>query len=170
MSSETIGRDAKLSVDATDLRIHDILQSKADVPIADIAQRVGLSQTPCWRRIQRLERDGIIRSKIAVVNSVAVGLKLTVMVFVQVADHTPEQLAHFASVIASLPQVIEAHRLAGAFDYVLHVVVEDTAAYERFYSTLIARVPLKSVTSHIALECVKDRSPLPLRHAVDEKK
>jgi Lrp/AsnC family transcriptional regulator len=162
MSSETTGRDIKPAVDATDLRILAILQADAAVPIAEIAHRVGLSQTPCWRRIQRLERDGIIRARIAVINPLAVGLKQVVMVFVQMIDHTPERLNEFARVLADMPEVIEAHRLAGVHDYILHVIAEDNVAYEQFYTKLIARVPLKSVTSHIALECVKERAPFPL--------
>lgn len=159
MSSE---KPARQNIDAIDRRILAILQEDASIPIAEIASLVGLSQTPCWRRIQRLEREGVITRRAAVLNPAKVGLGVTALVFIQAPDHSMQWLARFADTVKAFPEVVEAHRLAGDIDYVLQVVATDMAAYDRFYARLIAAVPLKSVTTRFALEGVKTRAPLPL--------
>ena len=139
-----------------------LLQENADTPIAEIASRVSLSQTPCWNRIKKLERDGVIRRRVALLDPARVGLGLTVLVFVEASEHRPQVLEGFAQALAAMPEVIEAHRLAGQFDFMLQVVVADTAAYDRFYARLIEVAPIKSVTSHMVMGELKPRSPLPM--------
>jgi Lrp/AsnC family transcriptional regulator len=149
-------------LDAIDRRILMLLQENADTPIAEIASRVSLSQTPCWNRIKKLERDGVIRGRVAVLDPARIGLGLTVLVFVEASEHRPQALEGFAQALAAMPEVIEAHRLAGRFDFMLQVVVADTAAYDRFYARLIGVAPIKSVTSHMVMGELKPRSPLPM--------
>ncbi len=151
-----------MALDAIDRRILGLLQKNAETPIAEIAAQVGLSQTPCWNRIKKLEREGVIRGRVAILDPASVGLGLTVLVFLEAVEHAPESLEKFAQALSSLPEVIEAHRLAGQFDFMLQVAVADTAAYDRFYARLIKSIAIKSVTSHMVMGSVKLRSPLPL--------
>jgi Lrp/AsnC family transcriptional regulator len=130
--------------------------------IAEVADRVGLSQTPCWKRIQRLESEGIIERRVALLNPEKLGLGLTVFVSVETSDHSQEWLARFAEMVTAMPEVLEFYRMAGDVDYMLRVVVPDMAAYDLFYKRLIASVPLKNVSSRFAMERVKASTVLPI--------
>src|ERR1044072_6686120 len=103
-------------LDRTDRKILGILQEDASIPIAEVAARVGLSQTPCWRRIQRLRSDGVIERTVSLVRPEAVGLGLTVFITIEARDHSPEWLDNFTNVVAALPEVLEVHRMAGDID------------------------------------------------------
>ena len=150
-------------MDATDLQILSLLQRDATLSIAEIGQRVGLSQTPCWRRIQRLEADGVIERRVALLNPEKLGFGLTVFVSIETHDHSHDWLAQFADIVAGMPEVLELYRMAGDVDYMLRVLVADMAAYDAFYKRLIATVPLKNVTSRFAMERVKATTALPIR-------
>ncbi|MDP4024210.1 Lrp/AsnC family transcriptional regulator [Methylobacterium sp. NEAU 140] len=149
-------------MDAIDLKILGLLQQDATLSIAAIGERVGLSQTPCWKRIQRLEADGVIDRRVAVLDPVKLGLGLTVFVSIETADHSQDWLERFADTVASMPEVLEFYRMAGDVDYMLRVVVADMQAYDAFYKRLIATLPLKNVTSRFAMEKVKSTTALPL--------
>lgn len=149
-------------LDAVDRRILRLLQDDATLAIADIAERVGLSQTPCWKRIQRLEATGVITRRVALVAPEKVGLGLTVYVAVETSDHSVDWLAAFTERASSLPEVIELHRMAGDVDYLLRVVVPDMAAYDAFYRRLIEGLPLKKVTSRFVMERLKATTALPI--------
>lgn len=149
-------------LDSIDLRILDALQQDATLPVGEIAARVGLSQTPCWRRIQRMRADGIITATVALVSPEAVGLGLTVFINVEAADHSPAWLARFTAMTEARPEVLEVHRLAGHADYLLKVVVKDMAAFDRFYREMISEIPMKNVSSNIAMERVKVTTAYPL--------
>ena len=149
-------------LDRIDRKILDIMQQDASLAVAEIASRVGLSQTPCWRRIQRLRADGIIEAVVALVDPQAIGLGLTVFVEVEARDHSPEWLAKFTHAVIAKPEVLEVHRMAGDIDYLLRVAVPDMAAFDTFYRELIASVPLKNVSSHFAMEAVKDGTAYPV--------
>ena len=149
-------------LDRTDRRILAILQEDASLPIAEVASRVGLSQTPCWRRIQRLRSDGVIERTVSLVKPEAIGLGLTVFITIEARDHSPEWLASFTAVVAAMPEVLEVHRMAGDIDYLLRVAVADMAAFDGFYRELIAAVPLKNVSSHFAMERVKSSTAYPV--------
>jgi Lrp/AsnC family transcriptional regulator len=142
-------------MDGTDLKILAILQEDASLPVAEIASRVNLSQTPCWRRIQRLEERGVIQKRVALVDPDAVGLGLTVFIEIETGDHSSEWLGRFADMVAEMPEVMEVHRMAGDVDYLLRVAVANMNAYDAFYRRLIALLPLKNVTSRFAMERVK---------------
>jgi Lrp/AsnC family transcriptional regulator len=149
-------------LDRVDRKILTILQTDASLAVSDIASQVGLSQTPCWRRMQRLRNDGIVEATVALVNPEAIGVGLTVFVAVEARDHTPEWLQQFTAAVISRSDVLEVHRMAGDVDYLLRVAVRDMAAFDAFYRELIAAVPLKNVSSHFAMERVKDTTAYPI--------
>ena len=151
-------------MDETDLKILAILQEDSALAVAEVAKRVNLSQTPCWRRIQRMERDGVIRGRVALVDPEAIGLGLSIFVEVETGDHSADWLARFAAAVAEMPEVMEVYRMAGDVDYLLRIAVPSMAAYDDFYRRLIAALPLKNVTSRFAMERVKSTTAFPLAH------
>ena len=149
-------------MDATDRKILAILQEDASLSVAEIANRVNLSQTPCWRRIQKLEERGIIQRRVALVDPDAIGLGLTVFVEIETGDHSGEWLDRFASGVSEMPEVMEVYRMAGDVDYLLRLAVANMAAFDAFYRRLISLLPLKNVTSRFAMERVKFTTVYPL--------
>jgi Lrp/AsnC family transcriptional regulator len=145
-------------MDRIDRDILRILQADANVPIASIADKVGLSQTPCWKRIRKLEQTGVIEKRVALVNPEKIGLGITVFVSIQAPDHSEGWLSSFAEKVAAMPEVMEFYRMAGDVDYMLRVVVADMASYDGFYKRLISAVSLKSVTSRFAMERIKSET------------
>lgn len=145
-------------MDAIDRKILTILQENAGIAIADLARSVGLSPTPCWKRVQKLEAAHVITGRVALVDPQKIGLGLTVFVSIETEDHSQPWLAKFAAAVKSMPEVMDIYRMAGDVDYLLRVVVADTGAYDAFYRRLIAAVPLKKVTSRFAMERVKSSS------------
>ena len=149
-------------MDATDLKILSILQEDASISVAEIAAQVNLSQTPCWRRIQRLEEAGVIIGRVALLDPVAIGVGLTVFVEIETGDHSNEWLERFAAAILELPEVMEVYRMAGDVDYLLRVAVANMDAFDSFYRRLIALLPMKNVTSRFAMERVKSTTAYPI--------
>ena len=149
-------------MDAIDRKIVALLQDDASLSLAQIAHRVGLSQSPCWKRIQRLEADGVITRRVALVDQDKIGLGLSVFVSIESGDHSEAWLKTFATSVAAMPEVIEFYRMAGDVDYMLRVVVADMRAYDQFYKKLIGSVPLKNVTSRFAMEKIKSVTALPV--------
>jgi Lrp/AsnC family transcriptional regulator len=149
-------------MDDIDRKILDLLQRDATLSVAEIGQRVGLSQTPCWKRIQRLEAAGVILRRVAILDAEKLGLGLTVFVSVETGDHSQEWLERFAETVSAMPEVTEFNRMAGDVDYLLRVVVRDMKEYDRFYKRLIAAAPLKNVTSRFAMEQIKSTTVLSL--------
>lgn len=150
-------------MDQTDLKILALLQEDASRSVASIAEQVNLSQTPCWRRIQRLQASGVIERSVAILNPRAIGMDLTVLVAIETNDHSSEWLTRFRDVLAAMPEVMEVYRMAGDIDYLLRVAVRDMADYDDFYTRLIDQVPLKNVSSRFAMERVKFTTAYPLR-------
>lgn len=142
-------------MDQTDRKILAILQADSSLPIAEVAARVNLSQTPCWRRIQRLEANGVIQRKVAIVDPEKVGIGVQVLVAIETGDHTPDWLQRFEGAMQEMPEVMEVHRTTGDIDYLMRVAVADMPAYDAFYKKLIATVPIKKVTSRFSVERVK---------------
>jgi Lrp/AsnC family transcriptional regulator len=149
-------------MDAIDRKILLTLQEDASLSVAEIGQRVGLSSTPCWKRIQRLEADGVIQRRVAIVDQDKIGLGITVFVSVETDDHSQDWLGRFATLVSEMPEVMEFYRMAGDVDYMLRVVAADMQAYDAFYKRLIAAVPLKNVTSRFAMEKIKLTTMLPI--------
>jgi Lrp/AsnC family transcriptional regulator len=152
-------------MDAIDRKILAVVQQDASLSVAEIGQRVGLSSTPCWKRLQRLEADGVITKRVALIAPEKVGLGITVFVSIETGDHSNEWLKKFADVVSAMPEVMEFYRMAGDVDYMLRVVVADIAGYDGFYKKLIATVPLKNVTSRFAMERIKSTTALPISEA-----
>ncbi len=152
-------------MDAIDRRILALLQQDATLSVAQLADRVGLSTTPCWKRVQKLEASGVITGRVALVSPEAVGLGLSVFVAIEAGDHSQAWMERFAQAVAAMPEVMEAYRMAGEVDYMLRVAVTDMAAYDRFYKRLIAAVQPRNVTSRFAMERMKHSTALPLAGA-----
>ena len=150
-------------MDAIDRKILSVLQEDASLSVAEIGNRVGLSSTPCWKRIQKLEAEGVISRRVAVVDPDKVGLGVAVFVAIETGDHSDEWLARFADVVKAMPEVMEFYRMAGDVDYMLRVVVASIQDYDAFYKRLISAVPLKNVTSRFAMERIKSTTALPIR-------
>jgi Lrp/AsnC family transcriptional regulator len=149
-------------MDAIDRKILTVLQDDCSLSVAEIGARVGLSSTPCWKRIQRLEADGVILKRVALVEQDRLGLGVTVFVSIETGDHSQAWLTRFAEVVQAMPEVMEFYRMAGDIDYMLRVVVADIASYDAFYKRLIATIPLKNVTSRFAMEKIKATTALPI--------
>ena len=154
--------NASRRIDTIDRKILTVLQENAALSVAEIGERVGLSSTPCWKRIQRLEVDGIIKGKVALVDQNKIGLGLSVFVSVESGDHSDAWLKTFAEVVSAMPEVMEFYRMAGDVDYMLRVVVADMQSYDLFYKKLIGAVALKNVTSRFAMEKIKSVTALPV--------
>jgi Lrp/AsnC family transcriptional regulator len=149
-------------MDAIDRKILAVVQEDASLSVAEIGNRVGLSSTPCWKRIQRLESEGVIMRRVALIDPAKIGLGITVFVSIETGDHSQEWLQRFAQTVGAMPEVMEFYRMAGDVDYMLRVVVADIAGYDAFYKKLIGTVPLKNVTSRFAMEKIKSTTALPI--------
>ncbi|MDA8021394.1 MAG: Lrp/AsnC family transcriptional regulator [Gammaproteobacteria bacterium] len=149
-------------MDSVDRKILYHLQNDADLTIKEIAQKVHLSPTPCWKRIQRLEDAGVIRARVALLDPAKVGAGVTVFIAVRTDQHNIEWSEKFAREMKSIPEVMEIYRMSGTVDYLLRVVVPDIAAFDRIYKTIIGRVSLTDVTSMFAMEQMKYTTALPV--------
>ena len=149
-------------MDAIDRKILALLQQDASHSVAEIGNLVGLSSTPCWKRIQRLEADGVIQKRVALVDQDKIGLGVTVFVSIETGDHSQDWLDRFANEVGAMPEVMEFYRMAGDVDYMLRVVVADMQSYDVFYKKLIGAVSLKNVTSRFAMEKIKSVTALPV--------
>ena len=149
-------------MDRIDARILTELQQDATIPIAVLADRVGLSTSPCWKRVQKMEKAGVILGRVAQVNPAKVGLGLMVLVEVEALDHTPEWRARFLATVEALPQVMEVLRLGGPADYLLRVLVPDTQSFDAFYQQLVAGVTLRAVTSKFVMEVAHSKRGMPI--------
>jgi len=153
------------ALDARDRQILEILQADAMTPLAEIAERVGLSTTPCWRRIQRLEQEGVILRRVALLDPARLNVGVSVFVAVRTNQHNAAWLRRFRRALDTLPEIVEAYRMSGEIDYLLRVVVPDIAGYDAVYQRLIELVELFDVTSSFSMEVLKQTTALPLAHA-----
>jgi Lrp/AsnC family transcriptional regulator len=149
-------------MDSTDRKILQLLQTDAGLPVKQIAAQIPLSVTPCWKRIRRLEAEGFIRARVALLDPVKVNAAVTVFVAIRTDRHTREWIERFNQVVSELPEVMEAYRMSGEIDYLLRVAVDSIAAYDRFYKALIDRIELSNVTSSFAMEEMKYTTSLPI--------
>jgi Lrp/AsnC family transcriptional regulator len=152
-------------MDLTDKAILRELQRDATISIGDLARTVGLSQTPCWRRVKRLEESGVISRRVAIVDPAKVNLALTAFVAVRTSQHTEAWLRKFADGVRAIPEVVELHRMSGDIDYLLKVVCPDMRAYDAVYKRLIRAAELTDVSSTFSMEALKYTTELPLDYA-----
>ncbi|GAP36345.1 Lrp/AsnC family transcriptional regulator [Piscinibacter sakaiensis] len=151
-------------IDAVDVKLLALLQRSADRHLAELAEAVGLSQTPCWRRVQRLRQDGVITANVALLDRAKINLGVTVFVSIRTNVHTPAWFERFKATIDLIPEVVEFYRMSGDVDYMLRVVVPDIAAYDRVYKRLIQDTQLSDVNSSFAMEQLKYTTALPLSY------
>jgi Lrp/AsnC family transcriptional regulator len=152
-------------LDDMDVKILRILQEDCTRPVADIGKEVGLSTTPCWRRIQKLEEAGVIQRRVALLDPHKVNAGVTVIVSIKTDQHNVEWLERFRLAVQDFPEVVEFYRMSGDVDYLLRVVVPDIEAYDVFYKKLIARIEIAKVSSAFAMEQMKYTTALPLQFA-----
>ena len=152
-------------MDDIDRHILSCLQEDSTQSVAAIADRVGLSTTPCWRRIQILEREGIIERRVALLNPDRMNVGVTVFVRLKTSEHNIEWLENFASAVREIPEIVEIYRMSGDVDYLLRVVVPDIAAYDGVYKRLVAAADFLDVSSTFAMERIKYTTALPVRYA-----
>ena len=146
-----------VDLDPTDKRILRAVQEDATISMQALAERVGLTANPCWRRLKRLEAEGVIQRRIAVIDAASVGLRMTAFVGIRISRHDAEWLGAFAAAVRNIAEIVECHRVSGELDYLLKVIVEDVAHYDRVYQRLIALVPgLIDVSTSFSMERLKE--------------
>jgi Lrp/AsnC family transcriptional regulator len=151
-----------MKLDHIDRQILRELQKDSSRSTAEIADRVGLSMNACWRRIKQLQRQGIVRKQVTLLDQNALGLGLTAFVQVRTSQHTDEWFSQFAEAIRRIEEVIEFHRVSGDCDYLLKVIVSDIADYDRVYKRIIKAAPLQEVTSYFSMEKIKETTEIPV--------
>ena len=149
-------------MDSVDRKILNLLQTDAGLTVKQIAGQIALSVTPCWKRIQKLEAQGFIRARVALLDPKMVNANVTVFVAIKTDQHTAEWIERFSRAVSDLPEIMEIYRMSGEIDYQLRVVVSSIEAYDRFYKRLVERIELSSVTSSFAIEQMKYTTALPI--------
>jgi Lrp/AsnC family transcriptional regulator len=156
-------------LDAFDLQILALLQQDATTPLTELAEAVGLSPTPCWRRVQKLEAAGYIHRRVALLDRDKLKAGVTVFIAVKTSRHSMEWLERFHSAVHDLPEIVDFYRMSGEIDYLLKAYVSDIAAYDALYKKLISRIDLSDVTSMFAMEELKSTTAIPLGFAAAER-
>ena len=149
-------------IDQFDRRILRALQRDASLSQRDLAEKVGLSQNACWRRLKSLEERGVIRGRTLQVDRNKLGLGLVVFVMVKTRHHSTAWLQTFRQHVSSIPEIVDFFRIGGNYDYMLRIVTTDMESYDSVYQRLIQKVELESVTSYFAMEAIEERRPLPI--------
>jgi Lrp/AsnC family transcriptional regulator len=152
-------------MDKIDRKLLALLQDDADRPLNELAEAVHLTPTPCWKRIQRLQKEGVIRKKVVLCEPAKLNLGLTAFVAVRTTQHTDAWLKKFAAAVQTIPEIVEAYRMSGEIDYMLRIVVPDIAGYDAVYRRLIRAVELSDVSSSFAMERLKYSTALPVDFA-----
>jgi Lrp/AsnC family transcriptional regulator len=154
-------------MDRIDRKILDLLQEDATQPVSAIAEQVGLSGAPCWRRIKRLEDDGVIRKRVALVDRRKANVPMTVFVSVRTTRHTADWADEFRRMVLDIPEVVEVWRLTGETDYLLRIVVPDVDAYDAVYKRLINRLDFADISAAIAMEEMKFTTAVPTTYMAE---
>ncbi len=151
-----------MAIDEFDRRLLALLQEDSTLSVADLSARVGLSATPCWRRVQKLEAEGYIRKRVALLNRRKLNVGITVFIAIRTSKHTADWLDSFSRAVSDLPEIIDLYRLSGDIDYLARAVVPSIEAFDALYKRLIARIELSDVTSMFAMEEIKSTTSIPL--------
>lgn len=151
-----------MHLDAIDLRLIAILQCDVSIAVEELARQVGLTKTPCWRRLQKLEKSGIIKRRVALLDAKLLDLSVSVFVQVKTNKHDSNWLEQFSKTVSAFPEVVDFYRMSGEYDYLLRVIVKDIASYDAFYQKFIQATSLTDVTSSFAMEEIKCSTELPL--------
>ena len=159
-----------IAMDRLDRKILRLLQEDSTLAVADLAKKVGLSTTPCWRRIQKMEEDGVIRRRVALLDPGKINTKVNVFVSIRTNSHSIEWLKRFSEVVVEFPEVVEFYRMSGDVDYLLRVVSGNIGHHDAFYKRLITRIEIRDVSSVFAMEQIKYTTELPLDYMVLDQK
>ncbi|HZT20374.1 MAG TPA: Lrp/AsnC family transcriptional regulator [Dongiaceae bacterium] len=152
-------------LDKIDRKILALLQQDASLPIAELSEKVGLSPSPCWRRIQKLEAEGYIRARVALLDPKKMNVGVTVFAAIRTSQHSAKWLDAFSRAVVGIPEIVEVYRMSGQVDYMLRIVVADIEAYDRVYRRLIGAIELYDVSSAFAMEVLKSTTALPTDYA-----
>ena len=149
-------------MDEIDLKILKLLQQDCNLPTSEIAEKVGLSTSPCWKSISKLRETGIIKQQLSILDAAKLGFGLTAYVSIKTGEHSGAWLNEFSKTITDMPEVMEFHRMAGDVDYMLKVIVADIDSFDKFYKRLIGSSAISEVTSRFSMEKIKETTELPL--------
>lgn len=149
-----------MTFDKTDIALLDLLQKNISMPIDELARRVGLTKTPCWRRIQKLEKSGVIKGRVALLDGKILDRNVSVFVQVKTSQHNRDWLDGFSKTVSDFPEVAGFYRMSGEYDYLLRVIVRDITAYDDFYRRFIEATNLTDVTSNFAMEEIKNSTEI----------
>lgn len=149
-------------IDDMDRKILTELQRDGNLSVDSLSERVHLSRNACWKRVKRLEDDGVITARVALVDAEKAGLGLSVFIMVRTTRHDPEWLKSFREAVSALPEIVGVYRMTGDLDYVLRARVSDVKAYDRLYQRLIAKVPLADVSASFVMEEIKETTVVPM--------
>ncbi|MEP3275662.1 MAG: Lrp/AsnC family transcriptional regulator [Stappiaceae bacterium] len=150
------------NIDETDRKLLRILQQDASISVDMLADRIHLSRNACWRRVKRMEEQGVIRGRVILIDPETVDLGLSVFVMIRTNEHEPKWLEKFHRAVGDMPEIVGAHRMTGELDYVLRVRVESVKDYDRFYQRLISRVPIADISASFVMDDIKDTTQLPV--------
>lgn len=149
-----------MNFDKVDLALLDLLQKNISMPIDELARRVGLTKTPCWRRVQKLEKCGVIKGRVALLDGGLLDRNVSVFVQVKTSQHNKDWLEDFSKTVSDFPEVAGFYRMSGEYDYLLRVIVRDIPAYDDFYKRFIEATSLTDVTSNFAMEEIKNSTEI----------
>ena len=152
-------------IDTADRKLLDILQQNAALSLDELSERVGLSRNACWRRVKRLEDEGIIKARVTLLDADSINVGLTALIALRTTEHSAKWLDQFAKAVRGIPEIIGVYRMTGDIDYLLQVVIPDVAAYDRLYKRLISKITLADVSSSFVMEEIKSTTVLPLDYA-----
>ena len=152
-------------MDAIDRKLLDILQHDAGLSLDDLSARVGMSRNACWRRIKRLEDDGVIKARVTLLNASRINVGLTAFIALRTTEHSAKWLDQFSKAVRDIPEIVGVYRMTGDVDYLLQAVIPDVAAYDRLYKRLIGKITLADVSSSFVMEEIKSTTVLPLDYA-----
>jgi Lrp/AsnC family transcriptional regulator len=152
-------------MDAIDRKLLGILQQDAALSLDDLSERVGLSRNACWRRVKRLEDDGVIKARVTLLDANRINVGLTAFITLRATEHSAKWLEQFSKAARDIPEIVAVYRMTGDVDYLLQAVIPDVAAYDRLYKRLIGRITRADVSSSFVMEEIKATTVLPLDYA-----
>jgi len=156
-------------MDAIDRKLLGILQLDAALSLDELSERVGLSRNACWRRVKRLEDDGVIKARVTLLDASRINVGLTAFITLRATEHSAKWLDQFSRAARDIPEIVAVYRMTGDVDYLLQAVIPDVAAYDRLYKRLIGRITLADVSSSFVMEEIKATTVLPLDYAPERR-
>jgi Lrp/AsnC family transcriptional regulator len=156
-------------MDTTDRKLLDLLQRDAGLSLDELSARAALSRNACWRRIKRLEDDGVIKARVTLLDAGRINVGLTAFIALRTTEHSAKWLEQFSRAVRDIPEIVGVYRMTGDVDYLLQAVIPDVAAYDALYKRLISRITLADVSSSFVMEEIKATTVLPLDYAPDRR-